>query len=616
MKVYIDPVGYDSKPTGKEVGKVTLRVVENLVNIDIPTLAEEIAVNGKTCLACQLQYPRVRKSTPIVVQETLMLDFDNKEGKRYTINDLQKDPFMLKYAAFWYRTFNDDGDGNDRFRVVFKLDQPLMRNKDVEDMYHFLLHKYPQADKSCNSPNRLFFGSKKGYTEINFNNTLKVRDLELYTFLVLHPVYGNRNIKSVDDIVFTHETPNWELLKAGQYHILKEKLNSKYRKEYSSLANARKVMKLSIDMVEFLELPDSKTFRDILHVDSNPSATVFKSDTGAWLYHCHSHSHKFTGDLIYLVSKLTRTSISEATSLMVDLTGGAIDSDSEISRIKRNIELFSSILLDDDTKKQHPAIYKFFGSNTPEIVAILNVMIENAYEDFETGEVRILNFLGLEKLAYEASKILGHSVSKPKVARVINQLAFVDVLTKLPQEDIPKAVDELISRSQKRTKHKNKTTVYDLTEFEHDQFEHISDMSESILNNGYTASAFTYEFILRMFGEADAHRVFPQNNRREVSEESYNVEDIAVTFIFDEIMRNKYVTENDVKKHLATYKGLGVKLSDYKWKQIRTDLIMKYNLKRGRLSIKLKEQLGIQTDNNLSNPVVIYEEPAVKPSIF
>ncbi len=609
MKIYLDSKEYLSKPIGKEVGVISTRIIANPIDIAIQDFAKELTLKGKTAIACQFTYPRISKVTPIIEQEIVMLDFDNKDSDNtYSIQDMLKDEFIQQHASFWYKTFNHTADGDDRFRVVFQLSSPLKRNTDVEDVYHFLLNKYPNADKSCNTVNRLFFGSTTGYTEINFNNRLKIRDLELVTFLMLHPVYGNKHIKSVKDLVFTEETPNWELLKAHKYALIKEKIGNKYRRDYSSLANARKIMKLSINMVDFLELPNENSFRDILHMDDKPSASVFKSDSGALLYHCHSQNHKFTGDLIFLVSKLTHTTISEATSLLLDITGSSIDFDSDISKIKRNIEMFSSLLLDDDTKQQHPDIYKFFGNNTPEVVAILNVMVENAYEDFETGEVRILNFLGLEKLSHEVSKILGRSTSKSTISRIVNQLTFVNVFNKLPQNEIPKAIDTVLNKTQKKHKYKMKTSVYDLTDFENNKFEHISDKSRLILHNGYTASAFSYEFILRMFGETDANKVFPQNKNKEISEQSVDLENIIVDYIFDRISRNKYVLEKDIKVYVSMYKGLNLQLSDYKWKQIRADVINKYGLYRGRLTNSLKEELGISTENPLSNPIVIYEK--------
>lgn len=607
MKIYLDSKGYTDKPSGKEIGNISTRIVENPVDISIEEFAKELTLNGRTAIACQFSYPRLSKVTPIVEQELVMLDFDNKDSDNtYTIKDMLEDPFIQQHASFWYKTFNHDNKESDRFRVVFQLGTPLKRNTEVEDVYHFLLNKYPNADQSCNTVNRLFFGSTTGYNPISFDNRLKIRDLELITFLMLHPVYGNKNIRSVDEIIFNKETPNWELFKAHQYSLIKEKIGNKYRREYSSLANARKIMKLSINMVDLLELPRSKTFRDILHFDDSPSASVFKSDSGALLYHCHSHNHKFTGDLLYLVSKLTRTSISEATTLLLDLTGSSIDFDSDISKIKRNIEMFSSLLLDDDTRQQHPDIYKFFGNNTPEIVAILNVMVENAYEDFETGEVRILNFLGLDKLSHEVSKILGRSTSKSTISRIINQLTFVDVLNKLPQEEIPKAIDSVLNKTQKKNKYKMKTSVYDLTDFENNKFEHISDKSKLILLNGYTASAFSYEFILRMFGETDANKVFPQNKNQQISESSVELENIIVDYIFDRISHEKFVLEKDIKYFVSTYKGLNIQLSDYKWKQIRADIVNKYGLTRGRLTKSLKEELSITTDKPLSNPIIIY----------
>src|SRR5699024_7113398 len=100
------------------------------------------------------------KSTPILSQELVMLDFDNKDPNNlYTIEDLEQDIFMLENACFIYRTFSDSNSKVDKFRVVFHLDKKATSNSEVENIYQELFRKYPQADTSVGQTSRLFFGS-------------------------------------------------------------------------------------------------------------------------------------------------------------------------------------------------------------------------------------------------------------------------------------------------------------------------------------------------------------------------------------------------------------------------------------------------------------------------
>ena len=49
---------------------------------------------------------------------------------------------------------------NPRFRMVFMLDQPLTAEKQARDCISALLSVFPEADKQCVNPNRIFLGSQ------------------------------------------------------------------------------------------------------------------------------------------------------------------------------------------------------------------------------------------------------------------------------------------------------------------------------------------------------------------------------------------------------------------------------------------------------------------------
>jgi hypothetical protein len=90
------------------VKKISNTIMNNLREMTIQEFAEEIAMNGKTTVLAELSENKLSKITPIIGQEVVMLDFDNKdENNLYTIEDLEADTFMQENASFIYRTFSD-----------------------------------------------------------------------------------------------------------------------------------------------------------------------------------------------------------------------------------------------------------------------------------------------------------------------------------------------------------------------------------------------------------------------------------------------------------------------------------------------------------------------------
>ncbi|EGS7980790.1 hypothetical protein I4L79_002676, partial [Enterococcus faecalis] len=273
MKCYLSNITNKEKPDQYKVKKISNTILNNLREITIQEFAEELAVNGKTAVLAELSENKLSKMTKIVGQEIVMLDFDNKEPNNlYTIDDLEQDTFMLENACFIYRTFSDIYSEIDKFRVVFQLDSVVTENHEIEQIYQALFKKYPQADTSVGQTSRLFFGSNSGYEVIDWDNRLdttklaEVRNTDI-----------SKGIEAISGEMIDDSIPNYELLKLGRFDIVKEKLGDNYKQEFPDDYNAMNYFK-SLDMREFLELPNENPFYDIFHEETEPSASVFYAE--------------------------------------------------------------------------------------------------------------------------------------------------------------------------------------------------------------------------------------------------------------------------------------------------------------------------------------------------
>ncbi|EHB6451443.1 hypothetical protein JWS75_002719, partial [Enterococcus faecalis] len=270
MKCYLSNITNKEKPDQYKVKKIANTILNNLRQMAIQEFAEELSVNGKTVVLAELSENKLSKMTPIVGQEVVMLDFDNKyENNLYTIEDLESDSFMQENASFIYRTFSDLFSEVDKFRVVFHLDKLVTENQEIEQIYQALFKKYPQADSSVGQTSRLFFGSNSGYEVIDWDNVLDTNSL-----LIDSEVVDSNSLEVVSGEMLNENTPIYLLIKYKRYDLVKQKLGNEHSNIFPDDITASNYFKTR-DMREFLEISDENPFYDIFHEEDNPSASVY-----------------------------------------------------------------------------------------------------------------------------------------------------------------------------------------------------------------------------------------------------------------------------------------------------------------------------------------------------
>lgn len=619
VKLYLSKYSNKTKPSSNFTGIITKTILQGLVDMDIEQLAYEISTKGKTCMLGILPNgAKLKKHTPIISQELIMLDFDNKKENSYSYTDCINDEFMINNACFIYKTFGDYSSKFDKFRVVFKLDEPLTDTFQVEYLYNELFKKYPQADYSCNYPTRLFYGSNKGFKVFNWGNTLKTNDFlngfnkksVLLQRKRLEKVYEeqSRQLTITENIPIDVENvenlKNWELLKIGRYDIVKQRLGNKYSKVFASKAQAQLHFKSSIDLKDFLGIDEENMFCDIFHHETNPSANIFISDSNTYLYKCFSESYKFCGDIILVVSRLTGLGTFKSIELIIDLTNSRVDVDSRIARIKSETEMFINILESPDIKDIYPEINKILGRHIPEVVKILQIITDYKYEDINTGEVRLISFLSISSLTKKVSHALHKNISEKRMKRIINLMTLSNIVLKLNEGQIPPYILKTLSE---KTYHKNKPNVLEVKGYDDSFMYELQYKCEQLIENDFTLVALSFDFLNRNFGLDEAYRVYPQsdiNSLKKIEAKNDKLELEIVNYLLPKLNNQGYVFENELKEDLSK-KLYSNSLSDYKWKQLRNDILNKYNLERKRLTKELKEELNLQLSNGKFPTIII-----------
>ncbi|EME8221286.1 hypothetical protein LT331_002436, partial [Enterococcus faecium] len=620
MKVYLSNILNKEKPDQYKVKKISNTILNNLRQMTIQEFAEELSVNGKTVVLAELSENKLSKMTPIVGQEVVMLDFDNKdENNLYTIEDLEADSFMQENASFIYRTFSDLFSEVDKFRVVFHLDKLVSENQEIEQIYQALFKKYPQADSSVGQTSRLFFGSNSGYEVIDWDNRLDTKSL-----LIDEKVVDSNSLEVLSGEMLNENTPIYLLLKYKRYDLVKQKLGNEHSNIFPDDITASNYFKTR-DMREFLEISDENPFYDIFHEEDNPSASVyFAKDIQIYMYKCFSESNPFHGDIVKVLKEyLGFRSFSEVMDLLIEVTNSEISYLSEIGQAKRDYNDLRDQLRYKQLKNNYPEVYSYLNRYEDEVIEIMDIMFDFTYLDKTTGKLQYLNYLSLDRITKYVNDRLHKKNSKTKISNIMNLIIVMEMVTKLPPSELPKELKEkLIDKQQSDSQQIRTSNVYkpniDLA--------HVYEIAKKLKRNNVTINSLGFEVVYRLFGLEKAKQDFPQayspledRNLIVMSEKDSNLpkknvdfENLVVKILFRELKKKGYIFEETLiklvteklknieskKKNKVNGSKIKKSISEQSTKQqyvkVRADIINKYDLSRHRNNVETNTLLKVK----------------------
>lgn len=524
MQVYLDNQQFTNKPKSKEIGIITNKIYRQKADINLNDLAEEIAKKGRTVMLAT--YIANLKNSELEQQSILMLDFDNKDSNnQFTLEQALNDKFIKDNACFIYRTFSDSNIV-DKFRVVFALDNALDTADEVTTAYRTLLAQYPQADQKTKNPNRLFFGSNSGFIELNFENRLAKSAVVNAETLEVKEKVKKYEVNIPKDFEIIDNTYTYELIKDKKFKQAKKLIAIKYsnsnvlNNQFKNETSVNHFFKTEVDILEFLDLPSSKSFNCVVFEDNKPSSGIYVSETGTQIY--HNFANNFRADLVRLIAKLADITTFEAIELLMYLTDSSLITDTLIQRQIRTVDYLINNLENPDLATLYPTSYKFLSRNLEEITLMLKLVSEYKYID-NNGNVKIMSYLTVDSLTKQINhRIKSKNVTKDTVVKCIYLLTLTDILIKEKIENVDKQLLENIDKS--RFKSNNGT---DLKKYKrYPNFLSIADSAdletvENILkeldSKKFTVKgSLNFEWLYTNYSKEIALKVFPQKFDSEV----------------------------------------------------------------------------------------------------
>lgn len=596
ITLHLDKKCYKSKPKGGTIGTISKRITKEIDTLTPAELSTAVA-NGQTVLTGIMDGER--SISNFVATQVLMLDFDNNDGLLYrTFEDVKADSFVQAHASFMYKTLSHTEESH-KFRVVFVLDKPLTTVEAVYGAYEYLLNQLPEADPSCKEPARIFFGGIAS-EEVNYSNVLETAMLPTAPTMVKKPAKKKtlkETARAVKPEILIGELPTWQLIRDGKKEEVKERL-SVYEVTLHSISQCANYFD-TLDMRDVLGIYENP-FNDIFHEEADPSGSIFKStESGNYLYKCHSASHPFIGGLIQVVEKLLGVGYVPAVKYLIDVCNVTIAVTEQIQALRDNCELFANLLVSHDLKLKYPAIYGRFNRYKTEIYTILSIFKENLYEDNE-GNLRSLTWMSVETLANR----INNNVSKVK--RILNLLTYTNWIDKLTEEQIPLELLKKLKERQNANGYSRRSNVFELLYLGDDYFHQLNKQCEEMKQVGFTIKGFSREYVARTHGEERANAVYVQDIGKQLSKATDKFATAMHKYILDAIAKDGYAIEKDVLVKLQKrFKSKGY--SEVRFKQCISETLEAYGLSRARLNRNLRAQFNVKLPAK-AMPVILFKQ--------
>ncbi|MEW9674153.1 hypothetical protein [Ammoniphilus sp. 3BR4] len=349
---------------------------------------------------------------------------------------------------------------------------------------------------------------------------------------------------------------------------------------------------------EFLGL-HGNTFNCIFHKDHNPSAgIVVNEETGHQIYNCLSSSCGISLTIIQVVERLTGLNRVEALRFLRKVYKvGYYESDWQREK-KAILEENKLLLLSSELEVVYPEVNSIIKRYTMQLSLLNELAIHNLQTENFTDK------LG-NPIFYASTRYIAKKCGKGerRLSDVINLFAYLGLIRKVPENEIPSFLLDKARSEAAKKKQKYIVNYYSIPPYGEITFDFCKRKVREYKEYGFTMKAWSRELILRVLGEAEADRVFPQmkGQHTKYAQAMDLVEPLALRLI----EQKGWTTEGEIQYELVN-ENFGTKTYwEKRIKIIVPELIDKYGLIKRRLNKELKEHFNITL---AGYPSIIYRQ--------
>ncbi|MBM7712855.1 hypothetical protein [Enterococcus xiangfangensis] len=539
IPIMVDTVRITSKPTKRNTegsngiwGRCLRK--ENYQEVSEEELLE-ILGTGKSFIPCKTKGFTNSKES-LLETHLVILDIDNtelnEEGKPVPLS--KDDPRYLsiekaiglpivKDEAFAVQKSIRHSEESERFRLVFLLKAPVTNWKENKKLYMYLQKQIPYCDEQVSLSTRIFYGGKSDENavisigNIFDNGALLIDDLEEIveeTSVILPDSMKS----STDD--FT------EMIKRGDSQEMKEWFGDSIFSSADMTINEIYDRLLKTDMKKLLNIKSEK-FCCLFHDDRHPSGAIYKGDNDHSYYHCFSESCGVKGDFLSIVKGVRGLDSRGETFnwFLMKLELYPSEYQSIIEQMPIGFDTLDAL---------KPTLHKAIRGKVSDMKEIYETLIPRVYfsTDKQGNTISIMSGSLLAELMdqrYGRKTNIEYSIGKWN--KLLSFMTFIGMVDKLDDNDLSIDVVTYLDQIAEHTKEKNgyfsykgkafepkRVNVYRLRKLDASFFDRLINEIIPVMENFYfTYQHFSYAWVKLCFGEAEAKKVFPQNERIDLS---------------------------------------------------------------------------------------------------
>lgn len=535
------------------------------------------------------------------------LDFDNKDASKRI--DPEEAISIAVRAGFkpsvMYRSFSST-DAIKKFRLIFVADRQLTDRKQWEHCQNIISAIYPEGvTDHTNNPNRCFFGTDKG---IDFceENQVSV-DLLLSNYVEPKPKTattrkqrsrkGNRPSR-IAQAIADHDSA-----------CIRRYMGRGKRIVFDNRQQFFDYIYKTVNLADFLGVDENKKFHCILPshdgADDDPSASVFRSQSGVWLYKCFAEEGK-TWNIKQIVELLGNFDseyqslefLKDSLNLKIKETQWAIEQ-------RENIDSIVNCLCGTD-ENAFSSICPLASHNLRNckmlLLQVLCIARNCIYPERTSQDRNIIFYMSVRQLAKDMGK-----KSTDQIDRNLKLLTYHKVIKELPDEEIP---PQFLQKAYANRKDKHsRVSFYEIPSWVVQRTQLIEQQGKKWKDNGYRIRGISYEMFLRSEGQEVASEMYPQYSRittkngiinRKASCKADEMHDIMTEVVITLIQSKGYCTEADIAEYFTRKHGKNI--TELQIKRSIGDIMTANNLHKQKCNKSLKQRLSIDSKGY---PIVI-----------
>ena len=535
------------------------------------------------------------------------LDFDNKDASKRI--DPEEAISIAVRAGFkpsvMYRSFSST-DAIKKFRLIFVADRQLTDRKQWEHCQNIISAIYPEGvTDHTNNPNRCFFGTDKG---IDFceENQVSV-DLLLSNYVEPKPKTattrkqrsrkGNRPSR-IAQAIADHDSAYIRRYMGRGKRIVFDNRQQFFDYIYKT-----------VNLADFLGVDENKKFHCILPshdgADDDPSASVFRSQSGVWLYNCFAEEGKPRNikQIVELLGNFdseyqSLEFLKDSLNLKIKETQWAIEQ-------RENIDSIVNCLCGTD-ENAFSSICPLASHNLRNckmlLLQVLCIARNCIYPERTSQDRNIIFYMSVRQLAKDMGK-----KSTDQIDRNLKLLTYHKVIKELPDEEIP---PQFLQKAYANRKDKhNRVSFYEIPSWVVQRTQLIEQQGKKWKDNGYRIRGISYEMFLRSEGQEVASEMYPQYSRittkngiinRRASRKADEMHDMMTEVVITLIQSKGYCTEADIAEYFTRKHGKNI--TELQIKRSIGDIMTANNLHKQKCNKSLKQRLSIDSKGY---PIVI-----------